>query len=199
MSPLNATTFCAFALTTIALYILGFFPFIPAWAVFIPWACFFHMDGGVNPKQAFFANILHLSLGVFAAWLSAIALIFNPFDTAVGAQLWGPVLIGVMIAVLSRMGTLTSFCVTPAVIYGYAGTFAFLTTPGMFSIDHLLSLSFNNALITMLFSIVLGTGAAYLNAMLVGILCSLNWKRPAGTLPDNQAAALGAGSDRAVG
>lgn len=175
MSQLNATTFCAFALTAVVVYLLGFFPFIPAWAVFIAWACFFHMDGGANRQQAYFANILHIALGAFGAWISAIVILNNPFETAFAAQLWGPVLIGIVIALLSRMGTMTRFCVTPAVIYGYASVFAFASTTGFFSLEKLLSLSFSNALIAVTFSVVLGTSAGYFNAWLVSYLSGREW------------------------
>lgn len=175
MSQLNATTFCAFALTVIALYLLSFFPFIPPWAVFIAWACFFHMDGGANRQQAYFANILHIALGAFGGWVSAIVVLNNPFETGLAAQLWAPVFIGLVIAVLSRMGTMTRFCVTPAVIYGYASVFAFASTTGFFSLAKLLSLSFSNALIAIVFSVVIGTSAAYFNAWLVGFLSTRDW------------------------
>lgn len=180
MSQLNATTFCAFVLTAVVLYLLSFYAFIPPWAVFIAWACFFHMDGGVNRNQAYIATILHLALGAFSAWVSAIAVLNNPFSSALGEQLWAPVFIGVVIAVLSRMGTITRFCVTPAVIYGYASVFAFASTTDFFSHEQLLSVSFNNALLAVVFSFVLGASAGYLNAMLVGFFCKLRWVKPSG-------------------
>lgn len=178
MTQLNATTFSAFAMTTIVLYILGFFTFIPPWAVFITWACFFHMDGGVNRNQAFIATILHMALGAFGAWISAIAILNNPFDSALGQQLWGPVFIGAIIAILARMGTISRFSVTPAIIYGYASVFAFASAAGFFTLEQLLSVSFNNALLAILFSIACGALAGYLNATLVGVLSGLKWTKP---------------------
>ena len=170
MTQLNAGTFSAFALTTIVLYVLGFFTFIPPWAVFITWACFFHMNGGANRNQAFIATIRHMALGATAAWLSAIVLLNNPFDSALGQQLWGPVFIGAIIAILARMSTIALFSVTPAIIYGYASVFAFASTTGLFTPEHLLSISFNNALLAILFSTVVGASAGYLNAVLVAAL-----------------------------
>lgn len=183
MTQLNATAFSAFALTAIVLYVLGFFVFIPPWAVFIAWACFFHMGGGADRNQAFVATITHMALGVFAAWISAIAVLNNPFDSATAQQLWAPVLIGVVIGILARMGVFTRFSVMPAIIYGYASVFAFAGTAGLFSTEHLLSLTFNNALIGILFSVVVGTTAGYLNAVLVGALCGLKWSKGSGMKP----------------
>jgi len=170
MTQLNAATFSAFALTTIVLYILGFFTFIPPWAVFITWACFFHMNGGLNRNQAYMATIRHIALGATGAWISAIVLLNNPFDSTLGQQLWGPVFIGAIIAIFARMSTISLFSVTPAIIYGYASVFAFVSTTGLFASEHLLSLSFNNALLAILFSTVVGASAGYVNAALVAAL-----------------------------
>lgn len=170
MTQLNAATFSAFLLTTIVLYVLGFFTFIPPWAVFIAWACFFHMNGGVNRNQAFIAVIRHMALGATAAWISAIFLLNNPADSALGQQLGGAVFIGAIIAILARMSTIALFSVTPAIIYGYASVFAFASTTGLFAPEHLLSVSFNNALIAILFSTLVGASAGYVNAALVAAL-----------------------------
>lgn len=170
MTQLNAATFSAFALTTIVLYLLGFFTFIPPWAVFIAWACFFHMNGGANRNHAFIAVIRHMALGATAAWISAIFLLNNPADSALGQQLGGAVFIGAIIAILARMSTIALFSVTPAIIYGYASVFAFASTTGLFSPEHLLSVSFNNALLAILFSTLVGVSAGYINAALVAAL-----------------------------
>lgn len=170
MTQLNATTFSSFAMTAIALYLLGFFTFIPPWAVFITWACFFHMNGGVDRNQAFIATIRHITFGSTAAWISAIVVLNNPFDSSIGQQLWGPVFIGAVIALLTRMGTSTLFSVTPAIIYGYASVFAFASTTGLFAPEHLLSVSFNNALLAVLLSTMVGASAGYVNTLLVAAL-----------------------------
>jgi uncharacterized protein DUF1097 len=173
MNQVNIAAFSAFSLTVIAVYMLGFYPFIPPWAIFIAWACFFHMDGGINRKQAYFSTITHIGLGAFAAWLSILAILNNPFDGALANQLWAPILIGAVIAVLSKMGVMARFCVTPAIIYGYASIFAYTSSPGRFSLETLLSLSFQNALVAILISIILGTSAGYANSMVVQWLSGL--------------------------
>lgn len=170
MTQLNATTFCSFAMTTTVLYLLGFFTFIPPWAVFITWACFFHMNGGVDRNQAFIATIRHIALGATAAWVSAILVLNNPFDSIVGQQLWGPVLIGAVIALLTRMGSTALFNITPAIIYGYASVFAFASTAGLFAPEPLLSMALNNALLAILLSTVTGVSAGYINALMVSLL-----------------------------
>jgi hypothetical protein len=173
MKPINAITLSGFTLTAIAVYLLGYFPFIPAWPIFITWACFFHMDGGINKKQAFFSTIRHIGLGAFAAWLSALLIINNPLSGELANQLWGPILIAAVIAMLMRLSVFTHLSVTPAMIYGYASIWAFLNVPGLFSQEILLSLSFQNALVAIGFCIMLGACAGYVNAIMVASLCNV--------------------------
>jgi hypothetical protein len=179
MNQVNIAAFSAFALTAIAIYILNLYPFIPTWAVFIAWACFFHMDGGVNRQQAFLSTITHIGLGIISSWLSIVAILNNPFTGELSSQLWAPILIGLVIAVLSKMGVMTRFCVTPAIIYGYASVFAFVSAPGRFDLDTVLSLSFQNVLVAMLVSVVLGATAGYVNAVVVERLSGLLLKKKA--------------------
>lgn len=176
MKPINAITLSGFTLTAIAVYLLGYFPFIPAWPVFITWACFFHMDGGINKNQAFFATLRHIGLGVFASWVSALLVINNPLSGELVNQLWAPILIAAVIAMLMRLSVFTQFSVTPAMIYGYASIWAFLSVPGLFNQEILLSLSFQNAILALGFCVVLGACAGYINAIMVAWLCNFKWK-----------------------
>ena len=173
MKPINAVAFSGFVLTAVALYILGYFPFIPVWSVFITWACFFHMDGGANKNQAFFANIRHIGLGAIASWISALIVLNNPLSGELANQLWAPILIAAVIALLMKMSVYTQFSVTPAIIYGYASIWAFLSVPGIFNQETLLSVSFQNAIVAIGLSLVLGTTAGYLNAIMVSWLISI--------------------------
>lgn len=172
MKPINAISFSSFLLTAIALYLLSLFPLIPPWAMFISWACFFHMNGGAERNAAFGATIVHVGLGSSAAWLSAIIVLNDPFNHALLKLWWPPIIIGLVIALLSRMAVIRSFAVTPAIIYGYAATFAFLSAPNAFSMPALTSLTMHNALIVMLSCTVLGASGGYINACLVSMLCA---------------------------
>jgi hypothetical protein len=173
MNQLDIATVVAIVLTILAVYALGSLPFIPAWAVFISWACFFHMDGGINRDQAYLATLQHVGAGILAAWLSALLVLNNPFNNAFTGEWWAPVVIGLIIGALSRISVLPRFAITPAIIYGYAGTFAFLNGPGLFSNETLLSLTFDNALITMGISLIFGASAGYLNAIFVEWMSTL--------------------------
>ena len=174
MNKLDIATAVAIVMTTLVVYALGSLPFIPAWAVFISWACFFHMDGGENRDQAYLAILQHVGVGILAAWLSVLLVLNNPFNNALASEWWAPVVIGLIIGALSRMSALTRFSITPAIIYGYAGTFAFLNAPDRFSNEALLSLTFDNALISLSISLIFGASAGYLNAVLVQWLSAMS-------------------------
>lgn len=170
MNPMNAATLCACVLTIIALFILSYFSQIPVWSVFIAWACFFHIGGGADRKQAFGHILQHMLLGAVAAWLSAIALLHSPFEAGLAQQLWAPVLIGIVIALLFMLGRLPRFSITPVIIYGYASVFAMASTAGLFSLENLLSFSLANAMLAVVAATLIGACAAYINSMLVDAL-----------------------------
>lgn len=176
MKPVNAVALSGFTLTAIALYLLSSFPFIPVWPIFLTWACFFHMEGGVHKNQAYFATLRHIGLGAFASWLSALMILNNPFGGVITNNLWAPLLIAAVIAVLMRISVLTHFSVTPAIIYGYASIWGFLSVPGLFNQQALLSLSFQNALVAISFCIFIGASAGYINALLVDVLCKIRFR-----------------------
>jgi|GEM_PF-682065 len=168
MNKLTAASTVAVIMTILVLYALSATPYIPAWAVFITWACFFHLGGDADPGQAYISMLQHVGLGITAAWLSALIILVNPFSNALLVAWWAPVIIGLVIGVLFRMGVSARFAITPAIIYGYAGTFAFLDgRQDRFNMEALLSFSFNNVLITLGVSLLIGISAAYLNAILV--------------------------------
>ncbi len=173
MKPINAVTISGFLLTAVMLYVLAYFPFLPAWPIFIAWACFFHMEGGENSKQAYYATLMHIGFGAIASWISALLVINSPFSAQLANQLWGPVLIAVVIGAIMRISMLTQLSITPAIIYGYASIWAFLSVPGLLNNDQLLSVSFQNAIVAILFCTILGASAGYINASMVNWLCGL--------------------------
>lgn len=174
MTKLNAATLAAVVLTALMLQAMSYLPAIPVWAIFISWACFFHLGGGEDRNQAWRATMQHVGLGIATAWLSALMVLHNPFEQPLIVEWWASVVIGLVIGVLFRLSVLTRFAVTPAIVYGYAGTFAFLSVPGKFSTEILLSFTFDNVLVAMGISLILGVIAGYINALVIDWLCSLS-------------------------
>ena len=177
MNKLDIATAVAVTMTILAVYALASIPFVPAWSVFLSWACFFHLDGGENRNQAYLATLQHIGTGIIAAWLSALLVLNNPFKNELTSEWWAPVVIGLIIGALSRLSVFTRFSITPAIIYGYAGTFAFLSLPGTFNNEALLSFTFDNVLISLGLGLVCGTSAGYVNAVVVGWLSSLSLRQ----------------------
>ena len=114
------------------------------------------MEGGINKNQSFFATILHIGLGAFASWISELLVINSPFSGELANQLWAPLLIAAVIAALMRICSITQFSVTPAIIYGYAFIWQFISTLGLLNQQVLLSMSFQNAIVSIIFCVVLG-------------------------------------------
>lgn len=131
------------------------------------------MEGGINKEQAFFATILHIGLGAFASWISALLVINSPFSGELANQLWAPLLIAAVIAALMRVSNITQFSVTPGIIYGYASIWAFLSAPGLLNQQMLLSMSFQNAIVSIGFCVLLGACLGYINAFMVSWLCAV--------------------------
>lgn len=164
MSKINAATLSASVLTLLALLLMSRFPAVPLWAMFMAWACFFHLGGSEKPGETMLTANLHMGLGALASWLSALLLFANPFAGPWAELLWGPVVIACAIGLLMRTSLVSWLAATPAIIYGYAAIWAFLSVPGRFDVAVLRSSGMENALIAVLVAIVLGTCLGYVNA-----------------------------------
>lgn len=153
------------------------------WAVFVAWGSYFAVGGD---NRAIVLNITSNTFGAVVAWTVALLALSNPI-----ASLPGPVWVGFLVFVSVVFYILASkipaFSSIPAVSFGYATTFAFITqAPGAFSFDALLSLSFNNAPLIVAVSMAIGTLFATTSVKLTGTLTGLLGKRTAGTLAVNQ-------------
>lgn len=170
MSRINAACLCAALLTTIVLLLTQPFPALPVWSLFITWACFFHLGGDRDPATAFRITVTHVGLGVITAWLTALLLFANPWSDTALNQAWGPVIIGLVIGVLVRLSVIAHFAVTPAIIYGYASVWAFLSIGEHFRLQALQSLSMQNVIVAIPTCILIGAVMGYFNARLVNLL-----------------------------
>jgi hypothetical protein len=167
MSRINAACFCAALLTTVVLLLTQGFPALPVWSLFITWACFFHLGGDRDPASAFRITVTHVGLGVFTAWLTALLLFANPWTDSFLQQAWGPVIIGLVIGILVRLSAIGHFAVTPAIIYGYASVWAFLSIGEHFSLDALQSVSMRNVIVAIPPCILMGAAMGAVNAYMV--------------------------------
>lgn len=170
MSRINAACLSAALLTALVLFLLRDYPAMPLWAMFITWACFFHLGGDQSPGTSFRVTLTHLLVGIVSAWASAMLLFANPWAGGLLSQLWGPVIIGLVIGVLVRLSVVGLFAVTPAIIYGYASVWAFLSTSEHFSMATLQSLSLQNVVIALPVCVLMGVCMGYVNVRMVRLI-----------------------------
>jgi len=130
----------------------------PIWAAVIAWGCFFLCGGDAKAVLiAFTGNCL----GVLMAWTASNILALNL--VSVFPPLWAGVVIGplIMLMIFIAYQLAEHFGLTlnvvPATFLGAAATFAYLSfTPDRMSMNVLHSLSFENALITVPLSMLIG-------------------------------------------
>ncbi len=155
MSSLTALSVSIAVLGGIATWaFLGFGGGLLIWAAFIAWGCFFHCGGDTNAlKNTIVGNLF----GCFMAWLSAVIILAIPGANALGLPLWAGIVVGVLVFVLCMAANIKAFSVIPATVYGFAASFAFLLqTKDMLSLSNLTSVSFNNSLVVVALSMIIG-------------------------------------------
>lgn len=135
------------------------------WAAFVAWASYFAIGGNV---PAIKLNITSNVFGVAIAWLTALAALSNP---GASAPVWIGLCVFVSIVIYISLSRFEPFSSVPAATFGYAATFAFLSqTPDVFSFEKMLSASFDNVVIIVPVSMVIGTGFAFVSGWLSGVL-----------------------------
>jgi hypothetical protein len=136
------------------------------WAAFIAWACFFQSGGDA---KAFRTTIVSNLFGVVVAWTTALAVASFP-----GVPAWSAGIVGISITLYILAAHIPAFSSIPAVTYGYASTFAFLTlSPTAFTPSAMLSATGQNALIVVPFSMIVGACFAYASALFAAQLNKL--------------------------
>jgi hypothetical protein len=170
MTRINAACLSAGLLTAIVLFALRDYPAMPLWAMFITWACFFHLGGDQDPSTSFRITLTHILVGVVSAWVSALILFASPWTDGLLSQLWAPLVIGLVIGLLVRLSAIGWLAVTPAIIYGYASVWAFLSTSGHFSLTALQSLSMQNVVIVLPLCVLMGVCMGYINVRMVRLI-----------------------------
>jgi hypothetical protein len=133
------------------------------WAAFVACACFFNVGGDA---AAFKTTIISNLFGVFVAWLTGLVVAEVSGGPALSALI---VAISIVAYILAAHIKLLS--AIPAVTYGYACAFAYLTqNANAFTPDVMLSASLGNALVVVPFSMIIGACFAYASALLAAQL-----------------------------
>ena len=136
------------------------------WAAFAAWACFYHSGGDA---AAFRTTIVSNLFGVVVAWTAGLALSMIAPGPALGATI-----VAASIAIYILAAYIPAFSSVPAVTYGYACTFSFLTqNADAFTPAVMLSASGRNALLIVPFSMIIGACFAFASAKLAVWIHSL--------------------------
>ncbi len=125
------------------------------WAATIAWAAYFAL--GAN-KEALKNTIVCGIFGVVMAWITAIAITNIPADAALGFPFMASIAVTFSVVTLCLAANTKALATIPASVLGYSSTFAYLLqTPDKLAQEVLLSASFDNPLVVISVSIVVGT------------------------------------------
>ncbi len=150
--------------------------FVLVWAGFIAWGCFFH-SGGDN--KAFVKTIAGTVYGAIIAWIALLLIAKTPLGGMGVVPI--AIIVGVTVFFLVIVAATEYLSVVPANVYGYAATVAYaLHQPsappaaegqmGTGPLQNLTAANFENPLILLVVSLVLGTVGGYLSGQLAKLL-----------------------------
>lgn len=139
------------------------------WAAFVAWACFYHCGGDT---AAFRTTVVSNVFGVLVAWATGLAL-----ATIAPGPVLGATIVAASITLYILAAYIPAFSSIPAVTYGYACTFSFLTqNPDALTPAAMLSASGQNALLIVPFSMIIGACFAFASAKLAARIHGLTPK-----------------------
>lgn len=134
------------------------------WAIFIAWACFYHCGG----KETGLKNTIACNVaGAVVAWIALVIVLKTGLADSLGVPLWAGIVVGATVIVLVLLAKIPALSVIPALVYGYAAVAAF----GLLASNaDVTAASFNNPLITVAVSMVVGAVLGYISEKVAGAL-----------------------------
>lgn len=153
LSSLTASALAAATSAAASVLVFSATPHLFVWAAFIGWASYDH--SGATPQAALRSSAA-VVFGVIMAWAAAITVaggalpLSSPQAMAVAAG------VASLLIVLASAAPILS--IVPATFYGFASTFAYLSlAPGAFTINALTAVNWENAIVAMPVSLLIGT------------------------------------------
>lgn len=168
MSQLAALALSVGVLGGLAVWVFLSVGGILIWAAFIAWGCFFQSGGDSDAlRNTIVCNIF----GAVAAWLTAVIILAIPLADKLTLPLWAGIVAGIVIWIVVYAANIKAFAVIPASVYGFAAVFAFiLQTPEKLNLASLMSLNFNNGLIVVAVSMVIGAILGFISGKVAAAL-----------------------------
>lgn len=145
--------------------------FVLVWAGFVAWGCFFHTGGD---DKALTKTIAGNVYGVVIAWI-AFLIIVNVQVASLGT-LWPAIVVGVTVFLLVIVASIEPLSAVPANVYGYASTVAYSlhqatdAEAGTGPLANLASGSFQNPLVLLIVSMVIGALFGFISGKLAGAM-----------------------------
>ena len=145
--------------------------FVLVWAGFVAWGCFFH-SGGDNDALA--KTIVGNVYGVVVAWIALLVIVNVPVEGL--GTVWPAIVVGVTVFALVIVASIEKLSVVPANVYGYASMVAYSlhqatdTDAGTGPLANLASASFQNPLVLLIVSMVIGALFGLASGKLAGAL-----------------------------
>ena len=126
------------------------------WAATISWAAYFALGG--NDEAAKNTAICSI-FGVAMAWYAAVQLTNIPADATLGFPFMAGFVVCASVIVSCLAANLKVLSCIPATVLGYSATFAYLLqTPNMLTPEVLLNVTWDNPLLVISFSLLVGIG-----------------------------------------
>jgi len=142
------------------------------WAATISWAAYFALGG--DDKAAVNTAVCSV-FGVFVACYAAYEIATISPDTLLGFPAMAAVIVTVTVIAMCLSANIPALAAIPASVLGYSATFAYvLQTPGILSTDVLLSASWDNPMLIVSFSLVLGVALGIASAKLAAKLTTID-------------------------
>ena len=145
--------------------------FVLVWAGFVAWGCFFH-SGGDNDALA--KTIVGNVYGVVVAWIALLVIVNVPVEGL--GTVWPAIVVGVTVFALVIVASIEKLSVVPANVYGYASMVAYSlhqatdAEAGTGPLANLASASFQNPLVLLIVSVVIGALFGLASGKLAGAL-----------------------------
>ncbi|MBV8697234.1 DUF1097 domain-containing protein [Bradyrhizobium sp.] len=168
LSSLTAAALAAALVAAASVLAFSAMPGLFVWAAFIGWASCDHSGATL---QAALRSSAALIFGVVMAWVVAVVVaagvlpLSAPLATAVTAG------VASFLIVLAAAEPILS--IVPAAFYGFASTFAYLSlVPGAFTLKAMMGLDWENVIVAMPLSLLIGTGLGIAQGWLASVLAA---------------------------
>ncbi len=145
--------------------------FVLVWAGFVAWGCFFHTGGDDKALTKTIAGNIY---GIVIAWIALLIIVNVPVASL--GTVWPAIVVGVTVFLLVIVASIEPLSVVPANVYGYASTVAYSlhqatdAEAGTGPLANLASGSFQNPLVLLIVSMVLGALFGFISAKLAGAM-----------------------------